>query len=489
MVEPTRSRSLTADNQDSSLQPRPQPPSCQLPQNVPVEPPPVFNVTEAQKMKFVDTYRRVDAAGKAKLEATLRMNKLWDLLAPLLTKAASETPSTSMPQTISPAPQPNVSAALTVTNPHLTTTTKPSSPASPAGTSVHVPADVSQQPPVTCLSNSQPSELTSKSVSSQPPKASPHPAFINNNGASAKEGTLDPILSKMISAMLAAEPQATPVLIAAFETLGIRNKEVIMAHLHALAIPIRHDGSTFWQLRTEATPALPATSLIDPSFLASHHHTRKSVDPMTLSRPAPELGPLQSDHSVPNGTPAPSVIEQPGHMSDSPRRAQPPGPRGEAQSVPTQSTSKMDGGGEKLEDEIEIVHVADLRTDKGASRVGDVESGRAGSVGDVGSSPATPQGRRADRPAKQRETSGPKKPQAESRLGPLGRTQTPLRPQQQQQQPLCFNLLRDGLPGFPDADPAVQIPGAPARILARFPPGQQMPPIRTFVPLLKKSKS
>jgi len=135
------------------------------------------------------------------------------------------------------------------------------------------------------------------------------------------------------------------------------------------------------------------------------------------------------------------------------------------------------------------VHVADLRTDKGASRVGDVESGRAGSVGDVGSSPATPQGRRADRPAKQRETSGPKKPLAESRLGPLGRTQTPLRPQQQQQQPLCFNLLRDGLPGFPDADPAVQIPGAPARILARFPPGQQMPPIRTFVPLLKKSKS
>lgn len=485
MVESTRSSPLTADNQESSLQPNSQPPSCQLPQNVPVEPAPVFNVTEAQKMKFVDTYRRVDAAGKAKLEATLRMNKLWDLLAPLLTKAASETPSTSMPQTIPLAPQPKVSAALTVTNPNLTT----SSPASPANTSVHVPAGISQEPPVTCLSNFQPSDLRSKADPSQPPKVSLNPAFININGASSKEGTLDPILSKMISAMLAAEPQATPVLIAAFETLGIRNKELIMAHLHALAIPMRHDEDTLWQLRTATTPALFTTSLIDPSFLASHHHTPKSVGPMILSRPAPEVGPLSSDHSLPNGTTAPSVMEHPGHMSESPRRVQPPGPRCQAQSAPTQSTSKIDGGGEKLGDEIEIVHVADLRTGKEASGVADVESGRAASVGDVGSNHATPQGRGADGSTKQRETSGPRKPQAESRASPLGRTQTQLLRPQQQQQPLCFNLLRDGLPGFPDADPAVQVPGEPARILARFPPGQQMPPIRTFVPLLKKSTS
>ncbi|PLW41972.1 hypothetical protein PCANC_11076 [Puccinia coronata f. sp. avenae] len=494
-AEPTPSRPLTSSNQVSSVQPSPQQ-ANQITENAI----PDFDVTEAQKKKFVDTYRHVDAHGKAKLEATLRKSNLWHVFAPLLsTSAAPGTLSTSTPQTVSLAPERNASAALIhpnlATTPQLSSSPEKSNPVSIVDKSMNVPTVVSLQQSVARLPNSEPSEPMSNSVTSQPAKASFNPISIQS-AKLCKEGSLDPILSRMISAMLVAEPQPTSLIMTALESFDIRNQEVIITHLKALAIPIHHDKVTFWQLRTQAKPASPSTtSLIDPSFFASHYNsTHKPADLMTASNQKTELAPPQPSYSLHNGAAEKCASDpQDQHVISEQLNStsQPQVKPAKPQETLTQSSSQIDAVGEVPGDEKEVIEITDLEAKK-VTFVRDLEGGIDTPVGEMESTQVATIGRGGDTGSDERPSNTKRSPRRlraslittrqSRRPSPSGIAKTP-------QEKLSFNILYDGLPGFPDADPSIQIPGAPARILARYPPDQQMPPIRTFVPLLKKSRS
>ncbi|KAI7960328.1 hypothetical protein MJO29_005396 [Puccinia striiformis f. sp. tritici] len=514
-IEPAPPSPAPCSNQDSNIHPSLHQ-SNQLLENVSAESSPIFNVTHAQKMKFVDTYRRVDASGKAKLEATLRKNKLWDILAPLLTPAALETSNTSTPQNAPPARLPDVAASSTPLNPMIVHPSASSTPG-PSGISqksspntairgTHVPAAISPKDLVTRPPNAE----SSKPATPQAFKSSFDPTYINS-ATSFKEGSLDPVLTKMISAMLGAEPQATNVLMSAFETLGIRNHDAIMVHLKALAVAIPKGNDTFWQLRTQALLSLPTPVLAQTSPIATiASPTPKPITKMSTPEPQTERVPSQPDHSVVNGPTAESVpmtVGRPAHLSanlvsPSPRaQIEPPKLQKQAQSPDvhalegrngdksTDSTTKTEALKTQAGDETEVfMDAGDV------SIVGDAESKELASVSVSGGKIQASIGLRGDNSINGRPSYLRQSPQKVHTLSvqrrpsrgpsPLGLTSTITSDVENH---LRFNIIDDGQPGFPDVDPTFQIPGTPARLLARFPADQQMPPIRTFVPLLKKS--
>ncbi|KAA1119381.1 hypothetical protein PGT21_023724 [Puccinia graminis f. sp. tritici] len=521
---------LPVNVQSDSIQPSRQQ-SSQSPGNVPVEPQPIFNVTVAQKMKFVDTYRRVDASGKAKLEATLRKNKLWDVLAPLLTPSAIGTPTaTTTPQNASPAPQPQVNAVSTPLNqttvqnslsstPMLHSTPKKSDSASTVVPNAHVPAVATPKQFDSCTVNSESSNAISQSASPQIYQGSIHASYLNS-AAPFNDGALDPVLTKMILAMLAAEPQATNVLMVAFESLGIRNRDAIMTHLKALAVPV-NGVDDFWQLRTQAGLASPATVLPDSPSIASHPQlTPKPANPITVPTMQSKHAP-QPDRPLTNGIIDKSThaafnpLLHPSAKQDSPSRLGQPKAHPQDQNAvghgtkehsgenPIQSSKAMNGARTEAMDEIEVLEVVDRQKTNTATSATDMVSEKKHSSGPAkkritpisseweskklafmgdGESSKRPSsiGRRGEEtPVNncQASSSSTKKPPHRFQVSKdmTGRHH--------------FNILDDGLPGFPDVDPSFQIHGAPARVLARYPPDQQMPPVRTFVPLLKKSQT
>jgi hypothetical protein len=330
---------------------------------------------------------------------------------------------------------------------------------------------------------------------------------------------LDPVLTKMILAMLAAEPQATNVLMVAFESLGIRNRDAIVTHLKALAVPV-NGIEDFWQLRTQAGLISPARVLPDsPSIPSRPQLTPKPVNPITIPTMQSKHAP-QPDRPLTNGTidkstyAAVNPLLHPSAKQDSPSRLGQPKAHPQDQNAvghrtkersgenPIQSLKSMNGAGAETMDEIEVLEVVDRQ-----------KTNEATSARDMGS-----EKNHASDPAKKRMTPIDSSEWESKRLaymgdgesskkhGSIGRRgeETPVNNYQasssstkkpphriQASKDMTgryhFNILDDGLPGFPDVDPSFQIHGAPARVLARYPPDQQMPPVRTFVPLLKKS--
>ncbi|OAV96124.1 hypothetical protein PTTG_26464 [Puccinia triticina 1-1 BBBD Race 1] len=515
-IEPTPSGPLACSKQGSSSMPPSLPQSKQLAENDPVEPQPIFNVTHAQKMKFVDTYRRVDASGKAKLEATLKKNKLWGVLAPLLTPAAIETPSSTTPPKSPPARPPHVNAAMT---PPDSTIVQPSSSSTPklhiASTAIQSKRalpNVSPNQHVASTTDSESSKSMPKPATPQSIKTAAHAAYINN-APPFRETSLDPVLSKMILAMLAAEPQGTSVLLAAFETLGIRNRDAIMTHLKSLAVCVNGKDNV-WQLRTQSGPGSPSRVLPAPLLIASHPQlTPKPDDPIATPAPHAKDAPPPPANSLPNGTAEKSsslAIDRPFHTPERlrsrlPRLSEPPIPRQAEQNLVTngikeqsgrkavQSTKDINGASAECEEEIEVIRLVDLKNpnkatpmgtpviekDSSATKketsVGGLESRNLACMANLETRRAAFNSRRGDTPVDERSLSMKKAPKKTQAL-------------KDTKDRRYLNILDDGLPGFPDVDPAIQIKGCPARILARYPADQQMPPIRTFVPLLKKAK-
>lgn len=452
---------------------------------------PQFHVTEVQKMKFVNTYNRVDATGKAKLEATLKQNNLWEVLSPLLSTARTNTLSnTNMPVT-SPLIPSNInpvslslntsvaqSSAITL-SPLTFTSLKPGVTAASNSQSTIV-GPASFQSTCGSTNTSDTSRLTPNTT-----QAASRSNSLNNPPHS--ETALDPTLTIMIKAMLGSDRQTHRDLMMAFETLGIRNKEAIMTHLNSLAVCTWGEDDYMWQL----PPELNMTQQPAPDPVA---RSQSTIDSDSVIKPAEPSALPKSQCDI--SSPSPDQLSSNNAASFqviSPQISQssPIPPIEQSSAVVSAHSSNL-----KILPQPRAVSPEHQQDHAGLGP----ETPRETLIHD-------PQVVSEENKEAQEEIefiSPQKKPPRTSPTEISPYRLSPSRTQKSMQstgdklkviQPLLlnpreakvdFNIFQDGLPGFPDVDPDIQIQGAPAKILGRYPAQQQMPPIRTFVPIMRK---
>ncbi|MBW0469193.1 hypothetical protein O181_008908 [Austropuccinia psidii MF-1] len=489
------------------------------------EPPQSLRVTEVQKTKFINTYNQLDPASQAKIEATLKKNNLWELIK-LIPSSSQTSLKPSDPQ-------------ATISTTHLDT---------PAN-SIPSNSTLPQKPSKTNSNFSpNPSQITSQTLppshsagnQSVPPLV-PQIAITPDTNLANCDATfdqrLDPIMIKMVTAMLSTGPQPSAVLTTAFASLGINNKEMILSHLKALAVCIQSPNGILWKLSNSADP--PVATPLPPSASLKNCQT----NPQTLQH-IPNYPINESIRS--NGKTVVTAIRQ---ANSSPLNGSQDSPTEKLNSKPLQVPIQ------NLNNEIQS-HLATVKnndptviliTEDSPISSGNIQKVVAPKLVEMSPNKANDDDppsltiKRVSKRLHSDQTSalGQSKHFKKTSLKPVKisieqividdpepqksssssihddesndsssftNSLSPQHPTKRlssapklafrsnsalKKAPVKFepNTFQDHLPGFPDVNPAVQNKGSAAKILARYPADQQMSPIRTFVPIWRAKRS
>ncbi|KAG0151986.1 hypothetical protein CROQUDRAFT_667653 [Cronartium quercuum f. sp. fusiforme G11] len=477
-----------------------------------------MSLTSTQKTRFLALYKQADPETKKKLLAVLSKKGILDSIqsqfaAPSersLPPGSSHNTSTLATQTLSSARStsggsssvPTPSSSL---NP-ISLNRPPSAPVSSIPPSLPPPTTQTRSPNNLNPSLLQaPKSAQSSSKDSNPSRASmdlmsrqcPRPL----GPQTPSEPHLEPTLTRMLQALLSKGPQPLPIIMTAFTRLST-DRNAIMTHIKALAQPVSLVKDAPWILknissnsggiaRQEATLNGAASSSSKAGALNLDNSKRKMAQrghvPSAVSIPSTPFSLLTS--AVQTGFPLTQSS-----FTRKQTSAPPPAlvnPSGDSNSVSDSGTvletSSVNRVHSNLSNELLQPQPTQLLTTGQKRKLEtDDELDPTYTLTDTTQGPPV-----TVRPEQEQHDGQPTEPARPDRSVKRKVQFEPRNTRPLASPPAMRNTapppvpepFRDDILGFPAVDRTIQRPGTRARILTRYEADEQMPPLRTFVPM------